>query len=341
MHLHQLLGLLVLLVVGAVSGPSGLEDLGVESLCGELLGELGVLDELPFLGIILVLHDGDGLLPLLQQGRRLILLHVPDGLVGLVPQILGLLEFEGLVVPEEVYFVIEFVLPDALDLVERPGLVFGGLEFVVCVLDPLLHEYVDVLEALLHELEAVGLVADVLEVLLALVEQLVAVDPGLLRHLLVEDDLLPHLRNHRVRVFDLVLRPLVLLEVLVQLGLQLGQVALLLLGRGVDGAHGFERDLGEGAAIAGLVDVVVEDAHLAAVGKVGLDLALDGGLAVDDLQVLDMRLVAPVAGGLRLVLDRLLLGLVQRPLSLRGLPGEEVVVFVEVDLDLRKRGGFC
>lgn len=286
-----------------------------------------------------MVHDGDGLLALLQQRRGLVLLHVADGLVGLVAQVLGLPHLEGLVVPEQVELVVQLVLPDALDLIERPGLVFAGLEFVLGVLDPLLHEYVDFLQSFLHVLEAIGLVPDVLEVLLALVEQLVAVDPGLLGQLLVEDDLLPHLRDHGVGVLDLVLHALVLLEVVVELGLELGQVVLLLLRGGVDGLHGLQGDLGEGAAVAGLVDVVVEDAHLAAVREVGLHLALYGRLPVDDFQVLHVRPFALVRNCFGLVLLYLLLGLVEGALG--GLAGEEVVVFVEVHLELRQRGRFC
>ena len=81
---------------------------------------------------------------------------------------------------------------------------------------------------------------------------------------------------------------------------------------------------------------MIEDAHLAAVGEVGFDLALDGGLAIDDLQVLHVRLLALVRSGLRLVLQDLLLGLIEGAVG--GLAGEEVVVFVEVDLQLRQRG---
>jgi hypothetical protein len=36
--------------------------------------------------------------------------------------------------------------------------------------------------------------------------------------------------------------------------------------------HGFERDAGEGATIASLICVVVENAHLATVSKEGLHL---------------------------------------------------------------------
>lgn len=81
---------------------------------------------------------------------------------------------------------------------------------------------------------------------------------------------------------------------------------------------------------------MIEDAHLATVSEVGLDLALDGGLAVNDLQVLDMRLLTLVRSGLGLVLQDLLLGLVEGTLTLRRLLGEEVVIFVEVYLQLRQ-----
>lgn len=214
-------------------------------------------------------------------------------------------------------------------------------EFILRIFDPLLHEYVDLLQSLLHELQPIGLIPDILQIFLPLVEQLIAVDPGLLGHLLIEDYFFLDLGDHGVGVLDFVLHALVLLEVVVELGLEFGEVVLLLFCRGVDGLHGFEGDLGEGAAIAGLVDVVVEDAHLATVGEVGLDLALDGGLAVDDLEVLDMRLLALVRSGLGLVLMDLLLGLVEGALALRGLLGEEVVVFVEVHLQLGQRGRFC
>lgn len=142
-------------------------------------------------------------------------------------------------------------------------------------------------------------------------------DPGLLGHLLIKDDFFLDLRGHGVGVLYLVLHALVLLEVVIEFSLEFGEVVLLLLRRGVDGLHGFEGDLGEGASIARLIDVVIEDAHLATVGEVGLDLALDGGLAVDDLQVLDMRLLTLVRSGLGLVLQDLLLGLVEGTLTLR------------------------
>lgn len=81
-----------------------------------------MLDKLSFLFVILMLHDCDGLLPLFQQRCGLILLHVPYGFVSFVPQIFRFLHLEGLIVLEEVYLVIELILPDSLNLIECFGL---------------------------------------------------------------------------------------------------------------------------------------------------------------------------------------------------------------------------
>lgn len=59
MHLHQLFCLLILLVIGAVSCPSGIQHLPIEFLCGYFARKLSMLDHLLFLTIVLSLHDGD------------------------------------------------------------------------------------------------------------------------------------------------------------------------------------------------------------------------------------------------------------------------------------------
>lgn len=83
----------------------------------------------------------------------------------------------------------------------------------------------------------------------------------------------------------------------------------------MEGFHGFEGDAGEGAAIASLIVVVVQYAHLATVGQVGLHLAADGRFSVDDLQVLRMGLLASVGGDCGLGLDGFWFWLVERCVS--------------------------
>lgn len=48
-----------------------------------------------------------------------------------------------------------------------------------------------------------------------------------------------------------------------------------------------------------------------------------------------------IQDGFGLVLNDLFFGLVKSYFSMGGLLGKEVVVFVEVDLDLRQGGRFC
>lgn len=64
------------------------------------------------------------------------------------------------------------------------------------------------------------------------------------------------------------LHALVLLKILIQFGLELREVSFELLAGGVEWFHGFKGDAGEGAAIASLIGVVVQYAHLATVGQV-------------------------------------------------------------------------
>lgn len=93
--------------------------------------------------------------------------------------------------------------------------------------------------------------------------------------MLIEDDLFLDLRSHGLAVLDFVLHPLVLFEVIVELAFEFGHIGLLDLGGGVDWAHGLKRYLGEGTAIAGFINVMIEYAHLATIRKVGFDFALD------------------------------------------------------------------
>ena len=79
---------------------------------------------------------------------------------------------------------------------------------------------------------------------------------------------------------------------------------------------------------------MVQNSHLPAITKVGVDLAPEAGLAVDVVEVVRVGL----AGELRFFMAGLVglgLGLIERGLAV--LVGEKLVVLVEVDLDLRER----
>lgn len=84
MHLHQLLCLLILLVIGAATRPSRIQHLSIHFLCSHLARKLSMLYHLLFLTIVIGLHDGDEAMVSAEMGSCFILLHVANGLVCLV-----------------------------------------------------------------------------------------------------------------------------------------------------------------------------------------------------------------------------------------------------------------
>lgn len=119
---------------------------------------------------------------------------------------------ECLILFEKVYFVVEIILPNTLNLIHSLGFIFSIFQSILSIFDSLSHDYVDILQSLLHELEPVSLIPDILQILVSLVKQLISVNPCLLGQLLIENNFLLHLRCHRFRVLYLMLRTLVLFE---------------------------------------------------------------------------------------------------------------------------------
>ena len=132
---------------------------------------------------------------------------------------------EFLIMLKQVYFVVKIVLPNAFNLIHNIRLVFSIFHCILGILDSLSHDNIDIFQSLLHKLEPVSLIPDILQILVSLVKQFIPVNPCFLGQLFVKNNLFLHLRCHSFRVLYLVLNLLVFLEKFIEFFLQVRQIA--------------------------------------------------------------------------------------------------------------------
>ena len=228
-HFNKLFSFLIRLIVCTVLGPHRVQHLRTALFNQQIVHQLRVACLMHLGKVVLRLHDSDGTLVLLEDRGGFVDLHFGDCSSRLVGQAFGFYVFEGVIVPEEILLIVEFVLPDTLNFVERVGLVLRHPLLFLGLLDLLLEQDVDLLEPILHKPEPVSLIPYVDQIFLALAQQLVAMQPRPREQLFVVGYFLAHLAVDGRCVFYLALHALVFLEELVQFGFQLGEVGLLLL----------------------------------------------------------------------------------------------------------------
>jgi hypothetical protein len=101
--------------------------------------------------VVVFIHDSDSSLMFFQELGGLVLSHVADRFIWFILQVLGFFQLKFIVIFNKVQFFIQLILTNCLNFIDNFRLILRRSQFILCIFNPFLHQYIDFLQPFLHK----------------------------------------------------------------------------------------------------------------------------------------------------------------------------------------------